>query len=101
MNIPPSQLDDPDYARFAWGRYKRLLRGMVWFSALAVILCLGLLRWISGPVPWPMLAFTAGGVFFSVLLAAILMGLVFLSSGSGHDDKIIDPTRDEDRYGGN
>jgi hypothetical protein len=40
--------------------------------------------------------FSAGGIFFSVLLAAALMGLVFLSSGSGHDDKIEDPTRPEE-----
>ena len=34
------------------------------------------------------------GVFASVLLASALMGLVFLSSGSGHDDVIQDPAED-------
>jgi hypothetical protein len=29
-------------------------------------------------------------VFFTVLLAATLMGLVFLSSGSGHDEDVRD-----------
>jgi hypothetical protein len=60
-------------------------------STLAVGLALLYLKWELGEVPWTMALFTAFGVFFSVLLAAALMGLVFLSSGSGHDDTIIDP----------
>ena len=42
------------------------------------------------------LSFTAGGIFFSVLLAAALMGLVFLSSGTGHDERIQDFSKDDD-----
>ena len=38
----------------------------------------------------------AGGVFFSVLLGAALMGLVFLSSGTGHDEQIQDFSEDDD-----
>ncbi len=87
----PSNLDDPDYAAFAWGRYRALMRWMVLASFSAVVLGLGLLWLLAGPLPWQMLALTAGGIFFSVLLAALLMGLVFLSSGSGHDDAVADP----------
>ena len=32
------------------------------------------------------------GISFAMLLMAALMGLVFLSSGSGHDESVIDPT---------
>jgi hypothetical protein len=32
-----------------------------------------------------------------MLLMAALMGLVFLSSGTGHDESIIDLLKDEDR----
>lgn len=35
------------------------------------------------------------GVFTTVMLAAALMGLMFLSSGTGHDDRIEDRLRDE------
>jgi hypothetical protein len=35
-------------------------------------------------------------VFFSVLLGAALMGLVFLSSGTGHDDHIQDLSHHDD-----
>jgi hypothetical protein len=31
------------------------------------------------------------------MLGAALMGLVFLSSGSGHDERIHDHSQDEDR----
>ena len=96
MEPPPSQLDDPDYSAFAWGRYKRLMIWMALASAVAVGLALLYLKWLLGDVPWTMAAFTAGGVFFSVLLAAALMGLVFLSSGSGHDETIIDPMADDE-----
>ena len=45
-------------------------------------------------MPWVMMISTAGGIFFTVLLAAALMGLVFLSSGTGHDESIRDPFTD-------
>ncbi len=94
MNIP--DLDDPDYARFAWSRYRRLMGWMTLASAGATALGLGALYYAMGPMPLLGTVFSAGGIFFSVLLAAALMGLVFLSSGSGHDEKIEDPTRPEE-----
>jgi hypothetical protein len=94
MNIPQSQLENPEYAAFAWGRYKRLMWWMTLASTLATVVGLSALWVIAGPIPWLMLLFTALGIFFSVLLAAVLMGLVFLSAGSGHDDAITDPFAD-------
>jgi hypothetical protein len=95
MNIRKSALEDPDYAAFAWGRYKRLMWWMVLASLIATLLGLGGLYVLLDDVPIPMLIATAAGVFFSVLLAAALMGLVFLSSGTGHDEVIEDPFEDE------
>jgi hypothetical protein len=94
MEVRTSRLEDPDYAAFAWDRYRALMRWMALASLVAVVGGLGILRIVTGPIPWLMLIFTAGGIFFSVLLAAALMGLVFLSSGSGHDDAIVDPFED-------
>lgn len=91
MDIRRSQLEDPGYSAFAWGRYRKLMLWMVLASAISVVAGLGILRLLIGPIPWPMLIATAGGIFFSVLLAAALMGLVFLSSGTGHDEAIADP----------
>lgn len=90
----PNDLDDPAYAAFAWTRYKRLMIWMVGASATATIGGLMLLRAMIGPIPIHMAIATGLGVFFAVLLAAALMGLVFLSAGSGHDDKIHDPFED-------
>ena len=42
-----------------------------------------------------MMIATAAGVGLSVMLGAALMGLVFLSSGSGHDESIDDPFKDD------
>ncbi len=96
MDIPPSSLDDPDYADFAWRRYRKLMIWMAGAALAAVLVGLGVLRWLIGPIPFHMIIATAGGIFFSVLLAAALMGLVFLSAGSGHDDSIRDPFEDLD-----
>ena len=89
-------LDNPDYARFAWGRFTYLLRWMALASAVAAALALFVLHRTTGPMPWHMIIAVSLGVFFTVFLTAVLMGLVFLSSGSGHDDKIQDPTRPEE-----
>lgn len=88
-------LDDPGYAAFAWTRYKRL---MWWMTLAALVTTVGGLLWLRifwGPMPVLAQVFVAGGIFFTVLLAAALMGLVFLSSGTGHDGRIEDPSRDE------
>lgn len=96
MADPKPDLSDPDYAAFAWARYRRLMLWMALASAAATAAGLGLLRWLNGPLPWLFTLFTAGGIFFSVMLGAALMGLVFLSSGSGHDEQIQDFSEDED-----
>lgn len=95
MNTRPSTLEDPDYAAFAWARYRALMLWMGLASLGSVALGLGALWLLVGPVPIMMMVWTALGIFFSVLLAAALMGLVFLSSGSGHDEVITDPFAEE------
>ncbi|MFD1610176.1 hypothetical protein ACFSCW_00015 [Sphingomonas tabacisoli] len=96
MAEPKPSLSDPDYARFAWGRFKRLMAWMALAALVATATGLGILWLLQGPVPLLFLIFTAGGIFFSVLLAAALMGLVFLSAGTGHDEHIQDYSEDDD-----
>ena len=96
MEPTKSSLDDPDYAAFAWRRYRRLMAWMVLASLSTTIGCLIFLGHLIGDIPLHMMIATAAGVFVSVLLASALMGLVFLSSGSGHDDAIRDPLDGED-----
>jgi hypothetical protein len=87
-------LDDPDYARFAWSRFRKLMIWMTLASTATAVGGLLLLRSLIGPVPLHMAIATGLGTFFSVLLAAALMSLVFLSHGTGHDETIIDPFED-------
>lgn len=85
-----SNLDDPEYARFAWGRYWRLMGWMASATLLAILAVLGLLFALHGTVSIHLYIAAALGIGFTMLLTAALMGLVFLSSGTGHDDSIDD-----------
>ena len=87
-NQEPSGLDDPDYARFAWGRFRLL---MAWMIAAAMACSAGVIA-VMGAVQGPLRLVTMlaviGGVGGSIVMAGLLMGLVFLSSGTGHDEDI-------------
>lgn len=88
--------DDRGPAQIAWARYRRLMIGMSCVSALAVISALGWLSWDMGDdLSIHMIIATSAGVGLSVLLAGALMGLVFLSSSSGHDEDVIEPLPDD------
>jgi hypothetical protein len=91
----PSPLDDPEYAKFAWARYWRLMRWMLIFTLVVTIITLGAFWWIRGFVSIHFYIATAGAVIASIMLTAGLMGLVFLSSGTGHDEAIDDPFEEE------
>lgn len=90
-----SPLDDPKYADFAWRRYWRLMR---WMTAgtltITAIVLIGFYIRI-GMVSIHFYIATGMAIIFSMLLTAALMGLVFLSSGTGHDEAIEDPFEGE------
>lgn len=90
-----SNLDDPDIAAIAWSRYRRLMRWMALLAVVCVLIALGLLYIQLGMLTLAMILATAGGVGLSVLLMAALMGLVFLSSGTGHDEAIDNAMEDD------
>jgi len=84
----PDPLADPAYAPHAWRRFKRILR---WMSAVSVACgaaAVAVLWHTVGPLPIHMAIATFLGVALSILMAALLMGLIFLSSGSGHDEAV-------------
>jgi hypothetical protein len=91
----PSRLDDPDYNGFAWARYRRLMRWMFLFTISVTALVLGMFYSQYGMISIHFYIATAGGIIAMLLLATALMGLVFLSSGSGHDEAIEDPFEEE------
>jgi hypothetical protein len=83
-------LSDPQQAALAWRRYRRLMGWMTLAAALSVLGALAYLQSTLGALPLPIILATIAGVGLSVLLAAALMGLVFLSSGTGHDQDVVD-----------
>ncbi len=89
-----SPLDDPEYSRFAWARYKRLMRWMLLFTLTVTAAALGIFYWLNGLVSIHLFIATAGAIVGAMMLMAALMGLVFLSSGTGHDESIDDPFED-------
>ena len=57
-------------------------------AVVAVLLALIYLKSEGREVPIHMMIATIAGVGFSVLLATALMGLVYFSNNSGHDDTV-------------
>ena len=84
----PHGLDDPAYRAFAWQRYRRMLRWMALFTTLLVAAALAALEWGFGPLNWVTVLAAIGGFGGTAMLTAALMGLVFLSSGTGHDEDV-------------
>jgi len=96
MPIPRSPLENPDTAAHAWRRYWRIMRAMGWVTAVVVLAALIVIYQEYGLVSINLYIATILGVGGTMLLAAALMGLVFLSSGTGHDDAVADPFDDAD-----
>jgi hypothetical protein len=94
--VPRSPLDDPATAGFAWARYRRLMKGMAAVTLVVVIASLAVLYRSDGFVSIHFFIATALGIGAAMMLMAALMGLVFLSHGTGHDDSIVDPFKDEE-----
>lgn len=93
-----SPFDDPARAAHAWARFLRVMRWMMTVTVGLVVGSMILLYRSNGMVSIHFYIASALGVGFTMLLASALMGLAFLSSGTGHDEAVIDPL-DEDSAG--
>ena len=91
-----SPLDEPKTSAHAWTRYKRMMLGMAAFTVVVLIVALGVLYASGALVSIHFVIATVLGVGFAMMLMSALMGLVFLSSGTGHDESIADPLNEED-----
>lgn len=81
-------LTDPEYAAHAWARYRLL---MAWMTTAAFAVSAGAIAWLAaveGPLGWVPMTATIAGVGGSIVMAGALMGLIFLSSGTGHDEDV-------------
>jgi len=96
-----SPLDDPKTSAHAWARYKRLMKWMGAFTLAVVVVTLGFFYWFNGSVSVHFFIASALGIGFMMMLTAALMGLVFLSSGTGHDETVSDLAEGQDGEGRN
>lgn len=83
-----SPLDDPQKAAFAWARYRRMMRFMLLLTIGTVLLAMAVLYKQGSAATVHFYIATALGIGFTMLLTGGLMGLVFLSSGTGHDESV-------------
>ena len=71
-------LDDKEYAAFAWGRFRRVLGWMTIAAATGAGLCWWWIDSVYGPLNWVATLALLGGVFVTVVMAGVLMGLACL-----------------------
>jgi hypothetical protein len=87
-SLPDSPLDDPVTAAFAWRRFKRLMVFMTLVTLAVVAVMIVLLYDSTGTISIHFYIATGLGIGFMMLLTSALMGLVFMSSGTGHDEAV-------------
>ncbi len=84
--IPPRRPADYQGAADAWARYRRMMKWMLLASVITVALSLWWLSRSGEEMPIHMVVATIAGVGLTMLVGTGLMGLVFLSSRTGHDE---------------
>ena len=82
----PAAPSDEARRAIAWARYKQTMKWMALAAVVTVLLALIWLKSFGEPVPLHMTIATILGVGLSVLVGTGLMGLVFLSNRTGHDE---------------
>ena len=99
--VKKSPLDDPENAAYAWARYRRIMRLLMGVTIGIVLFAMALIYIYNGEVSVLFDIAVALGISFTMLLGGGLMGLVFLSNGTGHDDAVDNnlPRSDEDWLG--
>lgn len=95
--VQKSPLDDPENAAYAWARYRQIMKLLLAVTVATVLIAVGLLYAFNGMVSVHFYIAVALGISFTMLLGGGLMGLVFLSNGTGHDESVDNrlPGRDE------
>jgi hypothetical protein len=93
---PQDHLSDPVRAARAWARFRWIMRWVVGAAVLAVAGALIYLKADGIPLDATVVIATSAGVALTVLLGGVLMGLIFLSAGTGHDEDVMNFEQDDD-----
>ena len=95
--VDPSPLDNPENAAHAWGRFRHIMRILAMVTLVSTLVLTAVL-WVLFPgASIHFFIAVALGVAFTMGLTGTLMGLVFLSNGTGHDEAVDNrlPSADE------
>jgi hypothetical protein len=65
-----------------------MLGWMALAAVIAVSIAIYILDQVYGPLSWVAILAAIGGFGGTIMMAAALMGLAFLSSGTGHDEDV-------------
>ena len=87
---PKSPLDDPGTAAAAWARWRKLMLVVALVTAVTVAAALSFFALQDEPVSPHFYVAVALGISVTMMLGGALMGLAFLSSGTGHDQSMDD-----------
>ena len=85
MRPPPNQTRAK-----ALSNFRRLMRWMLLLTVVLIGLALLSFRLFDVQITTAMVISTVAGVGFSMLVGTGLMGLIFMSANSGHDDEAAD-----------
>lgn len=95
--VPPSPLDNPENAAHAWARFRCIMRILALVTLVSTALLVAVM-WVLFPdASIHFFIAVALGAAFTMGLTGTLMGLVFLSNGTGHDEAVDNrlPSADE------
>jgi len=92
-----SPLEDPVNAAHAWARYRQIMKWLMAATTLTVGIAIAILFAYNGMISVHFYIAVAMGISLTMLLGGALMGLVFLSNGTGHDESVDNklPSSDE------
>lgn len=88
--VRESPLDDRRTAAVAWARWRRLMGLVAAVTVLTIAAALAYFHAQGEPASIHFYIAVALGIGVTMMLGGALMGLMFLSSGTGHDSTIDD-----------
>ncbi|MDE2434623.1 MAG: hypothetical protein KGM49_00040 [Sphingomonadales bacterium] len=94
-----SPLDESETSAFAWARFRRMMR---WWAVASALIAAVVMAWFwqdFGLISIHFYIAVALGIACTVMMTGALMSLVFLSSGSGHDEVVRDFEPEDDQPG--
>lgn len=94
--VQKSPLDDPENAAHAWARYRQIMKILMAVTVGTVLFAIAVLFAFNGLISVHFYIAVALGISFTMLLAGGLMGLAFLSNGTGHDASVDNRLPDSD-----